>query len=240
MGLKDRFKGGVKSIVRKRLLFEFLSVFFAVVSAYGLKNWYDYKRDAFSEEKILMEINKGLSKDLFDIKSNVRGHDGGLRACKVFNKIIQGFNYEGDSLGDYYSNLTRDFINAQNIAGYTTLKSKGLELVDNDRLRQEIISIYEYDYNTLRKFEEEYEEMQFHKSYFNTLNNILAPNFVFSSSGKIEAIKYPLQISESDRNIVRSVILKIYTNRLFIKQYYKQLEYKLKHLRISIESELGE
>ncbi|MFK8045703.1 MAG: hypothetical protein AB8B72_09415 [Crocinitomicaceae bacterium] len=239
MGLKDKFNSGVKSVVRKRMLFEFLSIFLAVISAYGLKNWYDYRRDANSEEKILIEIEKGLSKDLFDIKLNMMGHQLGLQSCKVFNKILQDDYTRKDSIEEFYSNLTRDFINVQNVAGYTTLKSKGLELVENDELRHEIISLYEYDYNTLRKFEEEYEEMQFHNSYFATINTILAPYMEFSSAGRLVDIQSPVEISETDRNILRSIILKIYSNRLFVLQFYKQLKFKLKHLQNSIRQELN-
>lgn len=232
-------KINLKSLDKKKLFFEFLSIFIAVISAFALNNWNDYRKDRIAEKKILDEINNGLSADLMDIKLNVKGHETCLRACKIWNKIIQGEPYGGDSLEDHFGNLTRDFINVQNIAGYTALKSRGLELVKNDKLRQEIISLYEYDYNTLRKFEEEYQEMQYHKSHFNTLNDIIAPNFIFNSGGRIIQIKKPLIISEKDRAIIRSIILRIYKNRIFVLQYYKQLEYKLKHLQNSIDFELN-
>ncbi|WP_417612232.1 hypothetical protein [Owenweeksia hongkongensis] len=43
--------------------FEFLSIFIAVVSAFALNNWNENRRDAHSENKILMEIYNGLEKD---------------------------------------------------------------------------------------------------------------------------------------------------------------------------------
>jgi hypothetical protein len=236
--MTDRRNSLLKGIGKRRLFFEFLSIFIAVISAFALNNWNDYRKDTLAEKKILDEINNGLSKDIYDLKLNVKGHHTCMRACKIWNKILQGEPYKGDSLEDHYGNLTRDFINVQNIAGYAALKSRGLELVKNDKLREEIISLYEYDYNTLRKFEEEYREMQFHDSYFKTLNDILAPSFEFSSSGRIMGISSPIQINENERAIVRSIILRIYKNRLFVLQYYAQLEYKLKHLQNSIEFEL--
>ena len=52
-----------------------------------------------------------------------------------------------------------DYISIQNISGYETLKSNGLELIRDDSLRFEIITLYEYDYSILKKFEEEYENI---------------------------------------------------------------------------------
>ncbi|MFD1550633.1 hypothetical protein DNU06_14880 [Putridiphycobacter roseus] len=224
---------------RRRYVLEFLSIFIAVISAFALNNWNDYRKNVHAESKILREINNGLSKDLQDLKLNVKGHQVGLRACKVWNQILVKGTYTGDSIQEHYLNLTRDFINVQNVAGYSTLKSKGLEVVRNDKLRQEIISLYEYDYNTLRKLEEEYEEMQFQKSYFNTINSMLAPQLKFNNAGRIISIQQPFSISVGDHQIMRSILLKIYSNRLFILQYYQQLEYRLKHLQNSIQFELG-
>ena len=221
-----------------RWVFESISIFFAVISAFALNNWNDNRRDAHAESKILTEINNGLSKDLQDLKLNVKGHHICIRACKIWNQILVTGSYTGDSLQEHFLNLTRDFINVQNIAGYTTLKSRGLELISNDKLRQEIISLYEYDYNTLRKFEEEYNEMQFQKNYFSTINQILAPHLEFSKAGMLTGMKNDFVITDAERNILRSILLKIFTNRLFVLQYYKQLEYRLKHLQNSIETAL--
>lgn len=229
----------LKLAKRRRYFYEFLFVFIAVISAFGLKNWDDYRRDSNTEKKILLEIDNGLNKDVLDLRLNEKGHQIGLRACKVWNKILTKGTYKGDSIQEHFLNLTRDFVNVQNVAGYHTLKSKGLELVRNDKLRQEIISLYEYDYNTLRKLEEEYGEMQFQRSYFNVINQILAPQFIFSSGGTITGIKEPFVISESDKNRLRSIILKIYSNRLFVLQMYQQLKFKLRHLQGKIEDELG-
>ena len=220
--------------------FEFLSIFVAVISAFALNNCNENRRDAHSENKILTEISNGLDKDLQDIELNLKGHQDGVAACKFFRKVVAGQVVPTDSLLFHYVNLTRDFISIQNIAGYETLKSKGLELINNDSLRLQIISLYEYEYNTLRKFEEEYAEMQFHKNYFYTINQELAPYFTTDTNGILTGIELPIQLSKAKRNEVLLYLIKIQTNRLFVMNYYNTIEQSIHNVRKEIELEIGE
>lgn len=222
----------------KKYSFEFLSIFIAVISAFALNNWNENRKDSISENKILIEIANGLEKDLEDIKTNVAGHNSGIYACKYFRKAFAGNSITTDSLMLNLSKLTRDYISIQNIAGYETLKSKGLELIKNDSLRLKIISLYEYDYNTLRKFEEEYYEMQFYQNYFNEINKELASNLKIDKHGMIVGTNSPLKIKSSERNNLLLYLLKIEFNRNFILKYYSQIEKKIKNLRKIINKEI--
>jgi hypothetical protein len=214
---------------------EFLSVFIAVVSAFALNNWNENRRNDNSEDKILIEISNGLEKDLDDIKLNIFGHKCGISACNYFRKSFAGKNVESDSLMFYYRNLTRDFVSIQNIAGYETLKSRGLELIKNDSLRLKIISLYEYDYNSLRKLEEEYSEMQFHENYYKEINEELAPNFNIDENGNITGIDLPLKIQKNTKNKLLLYLWKIKTSRVFILQYYTEIEKKINEVRENIK-----
>lgn len=220
--------------------FEFLSIFIAVISAFALNNWNDNRRDALSESKILTEISNGLEKDLEDIKLNVSGHQSGISACNYFRIAILGKDVKTDSLlMIHYRNLTRDFVSIQNTAGYETLKSKGLELISNDSLRLKIISLYEYDYNTLRKLEEEYSEMQFQENYFKEINEVVAPNFILDSNGIVKGIDLPLKIQENTKNTLLLYLWKIQSNRVFILEYYSDIEEKIGQVKQSIDYELN-
>ncbi len=227
-----------KSYNWKKYGFEFLSIFIAVVTAFALNNWNDNRRDAHSENKILIEIYNGLEKDLEDIKLNISGHKDGISACNYFRGAFAGNNIKIDSLMVHYFNLTRDFVSIQNIAGYETLKSKGLELVANDSLRLEIISLYEYDYNTLRKLEEEYAEMQFQENYFKEINEVVAPYFNIDSNGNITGIDLPLNIQKDKRNELLLYLWKIQSNRIFILHYYSEIEQKINEVKEHINAEI--
>lgn len=222
----------------KTYAFEFLSIFIAVISAFALNNWNDNRKDNKAEEKILVEIRNGLKKDIEDLQINVEGHKQGIRACQFWRSVIDDESIRQDSLQLKYIQLTRDFTSLQNISGYQTLKSRGLELVDNDSLRSDLISLYEYDYYTLRELEEEYEEMQFQKNYFKEINKYIAPYFQYDEKGNIVKIETPLALDESDKKILKSYLLKIELNRKFILFFYQGVEKKVKDLGLEIDKEL--
>lgn len=113
-----------------------------------------------------------------------------------------------------------------------------MELIKNDSLRSEIISLYEYEYQTLMKLEEEYHELQFQENYFREINNMLAPLLEFDLNGNIIGLELPLNISQSERNILLSYLWKMRMNRRFILQFYEEVEVKINKLSISIENEL--
>ena len=117
-------------------------------------------------------------------------------------------------------------------------KSKGLELINNDSLRLQIITLYEYDYNTLRKLEEEYSEMQFQENYFKGINEELAPHFKIDSVGNLNGIDLPLKIQENKRNKLLIYLWKIQENRHFILEYYSEIEKKIDKVRKNINNEI--
>lgn len=223
----------------KKYAFEFLSIFVAVIAAFALNNWNDNRKDNIAESKILTEILNGLEKDETDIEINLIGHQQGINACKFWRSIINDEPRSLDSLLQYYLALTRDFISIQNTSGYETLKSRGFELIDNDSLRTEIISLYEYDYQALRKFEEEYFELQFQENYYRAINSAIAPYFSYDVKGNITSIKLPLQLTESERKILLSYLWKIQFNRRFVMTFYDEVKTKIDELQKEIGVELS-
>lgn len=217
---------------------EFISIFIAVISAFALTNWNENRREEEAATKILIEISNGLQKDLEDIRINVYGHKEGVKACQFWRKVLSNEEVNYDSLNQHYLNLTRDFFSAQNNSGYETLKSRGLELLENDSLRFDIISLYEYDYESLKMMEENYYEMQFQENYFKEFNDIIAPNFEFDSLGNMASIQQPLNINPKEIKLILTYLWKIQVNRNFILRYYSSMEEKIKSIDQRIEIEI--
>ena len=222
----------------KKYTYEFLSIFIAVISAFALNNWNDNRNNRNAESKILSEISNGLEKDLEDARLNIMGHKTGIKSANYFRNLIANKPISKDSLMYHYFNLTRDFISIQNTSGYETLKSRGLELIKNDSLRTKIISLYEYDYNALKKLEENYYELQFQENYFKEINNSISRDLKFNEEKLIIGINIPLTIEENEEKKILTYLWKIQSNRNFILQYYSDVESKIEKLRTEIKKEI--
>lgn len=230
--------GKTKSEVFNKFLLEFFSIFIGVFAAFALDNWNDNRKDHITEISILEEINRGLEQDLADIHVNIMGHENGIRSINHLRAIVLNEEVNNDTLWFHYNNMFRDFISVQNNSGYETLKSKGLEIIRNDSLRPKIISLYEGDYNSIRKLEEEYDELQFQENYYKDFNKILAPYFILDSMGQLKDIQYPLNLSVTEKNLLLSDLWKMNNNRRFIIQFYRATEAKVKALQNEINKEL--
>ena len=224
----------MKPVNWKKYAFEFLSIFIAILAAFALDNWNDDRNDRVAEAKILTEILNGLEKDKEDVAINIVGHELGIKACAYWRNITRNQPYKSDSLGQYYILLTRDFVSIQNTTGYETLKSRGLELVENDSLRERIVTLYEYDYQAIRKLEEEYGEMQFHENYFELMNTVFLPYMQFDSIGSLSSIEYPLDLERNEENLLLSHLWKIEYNRNFILREYQKVEKKILALKADL------
>lgn len=223
----------------KRYSFEFISIFVAVISAFALNNWNDDRKDRIAETKILVEISNGLKKDLVDVEQNEFGHKQGIHAVQFFRNLLNlNKKVSNDSLMNNYLNLTRDFFSIQNTSGYETLKSKGLEIIENDALRSQVISLYETDYVILKKFEEDYYEAQFQENYFKELNELLAPNFILDDENELVGIHTPLEMAENKKKLFLTYLWKIEVNRSIIIGYYSHVKENIHSLIIAIENEL--
>lgn len=230
---KNKLKGW------KKYGLEFLSIFIAVVSAFALNNWNDNRKTHIAENKILTKIYNGLEKDLEDLKINEMGHNQGNDAVTYFRNLLANKPISKDSLLFHYFNLTRDFVSIQNTSGYETLKSKGLKTIENDSLRADIVSLYEYDYSTLRKLEEEYHELQFQKNYFKDINLLISRNLKFNQDKMLKGINTPLKISKEEEKLLLTYLWKIQVNRNFILQFYTQVKSKTEKLKADINIEIN-
>ena len=227
-----------KFVNTRKYAFEFLSIFIAVIAAFALNNWNDNRKDNIAESKILSEIYYGLDLDLKDVEVNMIGHKFGLRACDFYREIVTN-QYEGtmDSFFIWHHSLNRDFTSIQNTSGYETLKSRGFELIKNDSLRSKIISLYESDYQSLRKIEEEYYALQFYENYFQDMNDMLSPFYQFDSIGNF-TLKTPLTLAENDQKKFLSYLYEITSNRKFVMRFYDQVKSNIIELKDNIEKEM--
>lgn len=221
-----------------KYFFEFLSVFIAVIAAFALNNWSEYRRNTLAEEKILIEIRNGLKSDLEELKINKEGHEAGLSAYYFFKDVLKGKNIAKDSTDTHYFNLTNSATLNINKSGYQSLKSRGLEIVRNDSLRAKIIELYEFDYVSLKKFEENSSVTQFFGNYFIPINDILSPFLLYDDLGDIKSLEFPLELTVKQKKLLESYLWQISLGRYSLLAFYDEAEIKLIDLLKGIDDEL--
>ncbi len=178
---------------------EIILVVIGILIALNINNWNNNKINSKVENNILKEIENGLNEDLIDLNHNISGHKKGLKSCEYWSKVINNKPVDRNSISYYYWYLTRSFVSIQNTSSYESLKSRGLELITNDSLRLQIISLYEVDYNIIKTSEEKYDELQFQKNYFKDINHLVSPHLVFNQEDDIETIQVQLNLNEDKK-----------------------------------------
>jgi hypothetical protein len=198
----------------KKYIYEFLSVFFAVMFAFLLDRCNQNKNERLTEKTILTEIYNGLERDSIDLHNDEESIKYNLKAVNYFRNIVDNTSVDNDSLATYYFYLTRDFVTIQNTSGYETLKSVGLEIIQNDSLRKTIIDLYEVRYKLYKKLTEDYDENRYMRNYFEKINNSISPNFNYDETGNIISLKQPLNLNEKEKNLIKSYLWRLQINRL--------------------------
>ncbi|MBO0592751.1 hypothetical protein I2486_15210 [Cellulophaga sp. E16_2] len=137
-----------------------------------------------------------------------------------------------------YYFLTGDNILIMNVSGYETLKSKGLEIIKNDSLRTKVVKLYENDYQILKSFEENSPMNQYFQFYFDPINNMLSPYFIYNEQTRLDSLSPSLNLSLKNKNLFQSYMFNIRTSRVNKLYQYEQTEDKLKSLIKDINKEL--
>ncbi len=231
----------MKTTKRKwyRYFFEFLSIFIAVISAFALNSWNENRRDRNAEEKILAEIKSGLHLDLFDMNQNRLGHTFGLTMCRHFRNLLNNKTYPKDSLTFAYIYMFMDASAISNKTGYESLKSKGLEIVENDSIRFQIVELYDYYYQIMYKNEEVSESLQIFKNYFNSVNKIMTKYLVYNENGRLIDFKNIQNMPENERNEILGYLNVMENSRTIRLRDYKIIEEKINKLIASIDKDQG-
>ncbi len=223
----------------KKYLFEFISIFIAVVSAFALSNWNDNRSSRQSENKILIELKNSIENDIKDFKVNIGGNTLSLRADEIFRDLIDNKEVSQDSISLMYIALFRDYIPIINKSAYESFKSNNLKTITNDSLRLQIIELYDYHYSVIEALEYEVAEMNSYTNYFSETNRMLNPYMQFdSSTGDLVKIVGPVNLDKEEKNKMLSFLWRIRKNRQFKLAKYNSITQVIERVKSNIEKEL--
>jgi hypothetical protein len=132
---------------------EIVLVVIGILIALQINNWNNDNQQKKLEFKYLKEIKNNLTKDLEDIDFNITFNESKLQSNKIVLQYLNGKINYSDSLDFHFSNLFLSTRTMANLSAYENLKSRGLEIISNDSLRQRITKLYEFDYYNAIDFE---------------------------------------------------------------------------------------
>lgn len=161
---------------------EIVLIFVGISLAIWFDNWNQERRDRQVERAMLMEIHEGVKTDLEDMRLTRHGHSMRVNAYKVIADHLVNNLPNEDSLSQYFGTLYGKSSLITNRAPYETLKSRGIDLVTNDDLRQAILTYYDIKLDWLEFNEREH--VVNHRQYIEPLI--------------INHLQFERKISESD------------------------------------------
>lgn len=154
-----------------KYIIEVVVVILGILIAFNLEQWSDARNDKKREIEILKEFNRSLSADLAEMQENIRLHEYSILSSRNILKVIEENLPYHDSLDTCFA-YTHAFTSFSGRVGpIEQLKNTNLAIISNDRLRLEIISMYDEAYPRIRLVElsikRDYEQLRdFDRLYF--------------------------------------------------------------------------
>jgi hypothetical protein len=122
---------------------EIVLVVIGILIALSINNWNEEKNTKAEERKVLSEIKAALETDLYHINANIDEANKSIASIQIIKKQIQLTMPTNDSLGYHFAQFLDWSRSDINTGPYETLKTKGLDLISNDNLRNEIMFHFE-------------------------------------------------------------------------------------------------
>jgi len=126
---------------------EFVLVFLGILVALQVDNWNQNRKERKLERVLLAEMLSDLNGDLEDIEANTSAMERYANANQVVLDFLDSNLPWHDTLGYYFAQLMGGSLFDINTSAYESLNSIGIDLVRNDKLRQQITALYSVRYN---------------------------------------------------------------------------------------------
>ena len=142
---------------------EIILVVFGILIALQINTWNNEKDSRTLEVKIMKELRSNLKLDLVEIQEDIVIMSDINKASRFIRVYFKTNEQPSDSLY-YYAALLRVTPHFDpNKSGYGLLVSKGIGIISNDSLRNDISVLYERHYNYYKRYEEE--RVRFHATH---------------------------------------------------------------------------
>ena len=172
-----------KNKVSKYLLYaigEVLLVVIGILIALQLNNQNELRKQRIVEINILEGIRKDILTDTIDLNTNIRGIREGIEVYSfLINHILNKEELNKRFISELHGNMVSKSFIILHDSHFQEAKLKGLFIISNETLRDDINKLYEFDYKFLSLLVNDTENID----NSNTLTREIEPYFGFDSTG---------------------------------------------------------
>jgi hypothetical protein len=212
---------------------EIILVVIGILIALQLNNWNTDHKSSIEEIELLTEMKFNLEKDIKDCIWNINKNKELYNSNLIVLKQIEERKPFIDSLNVHYGNLLGTTTQLRNLSAYDHLKSRGINLIKNDSLRQQITTVYSARYYYIEMKELEYDnQIQLNQVIPQLNGKIIIDN--------IAKTGYPIDLENLyDDNYLKGTLRTNIDVKRFMIKAYKNLEGDLRNLIELIDIELN-
>lgn len=136
---------------------EIVLVMIGILLALEVSNWNDDRRTAKEELALLEEMKFNLENDLKDCIWNVAKNKDIHRSNTIVLRFLESQAPFHDSLRTHFGKILGRTTQRRNMSAYDNLKTKGMDLIQNQSLRRNITVIYSERYYYIEMKELEFD-----------------------------------------------------------------------------------
>ena len=229
-----------------KYIIEIVVVILGILIAYNLEEWSETRKNKTREIEILKEFKAALAADLVEMQDNIREHENSILSSRIVLQVIKDKLSYHDSLDACFA-YTHAFTTFSGRVGpIEQLKNTNLEIVSNDSLRLNIISMYDEAFPRLRAVElviiRDYEHLRdFDRLYFEAYD-VEGVSTSKSVPAPFWGIMRPIHFTELIANPQYAALLRArISNQIgLLRGTYKPIANSLNNLLHQIDREIRE
>ncbi|WP_430467616.1 DUF6090 family protein [Winogradskyella ouciana] len=141
---------------KKYLLYaigEIILVVIGILIALQINNWNENRKQARYERELIIQLKKDLEFNIKDIELNIELQTLCIESCDILIDHINNKGVYQDSLLLHFGQSGLWTKAILNTGAYSTIKSKGLDVISDPELRELIFNIYEGDLVWVKQME---------------------------------------------------------------------------------------
>lgn len=159
---------------------EVILVMIGILLALQVNNWNELRKQKQTEIAILKGIKADILKDTVDLNFNIRAYKSYIKSDSLSINYLMDRKKYNQQLVEYLErSVNADWIIVLHDSRFYQAKLKGLSIISNEILRNQINDLYEFDYKGLVWIDNESERFNSKEN----LNRTLGKYFILEKNG---------------------------------------------------------